>query len=161
MRASDNRFTCACIKNLLKQSSCQLVHVVSIWGFHVHACFTRNLFSLRRQLKLIRYLQRIYVMCDSNRLVSQMRAPLAACREPAGKLWQLCKVVYDFEHNAQYFLIHAPFSRIVVFWHIGNVPQMLRENLCEMDYWYILYLNGIILNWYCIDSCGQLLLNEM
>ena len=28
------------------------------------------------------------------RLVSQMRAPLAACREPAEKLWQLCKVLY-------------------------------------------------------------------
>ena len=27
-----------------------------------------------------------------NRLVSQMRAPLTACRKPAGKLWQLCKV---------------------------------------------------------------------
>ena len=31
-----------------------------------------------------------------NRLVSQMRAPLEACREPAGKLWQLCKVLYVF-----------------------------------------------------------------
>ena len=35
-----------------------------------------------------------------NRLVSQMRAPLATCREPAGKLWQLCKVLYVFEHKA-------------------------------------------------------------
>ena len=25
-----------------------------------------------------------------------MRAPLAACREPAGKLWQLRKVLYVF-----------------------------------------------------------------
>ena len=25
-----------------------------------------------------------------------MRAPLAACREPAGKLWQMCKVLYVF-----------------------------------------------------------------
>ena len=31
-----------------------------------------------------------------NRLVSQMRAPLAACRELAGKLWQLCKVLYVY-----------------------------------------------------------------
>ena len=30
-----------------------------------------------------------------NRVVSQMLAPLAACREPAGKLWQLCKVLYE------------------------------------------------------------------
>ena len=62
---------------------------------------------------------------QSNRLVSQMRAPLAACREPAGKLWQLCKVLYVFEDKTQYLLIHAPFTRIVVFWHISNVPPMI------------------------------------
>ena len=28
-----------------------------------------------------------------NRPFSQIRAPLAACREPTGKLWQLCKVL--------------------------------------------------------------------
>ena len=60
-----------------------------------------------------------------NRLVSQMRAPLAACPEPAGKLWQLCKVLYVFEHKTQYVLIHAPFTSIVVFWHIVNVPPMI------------------------------------
>ena len=60
----------------------------------------------------------------ANRLVSQMRASLAACRESAGKLWQLCKVLYVFEHETQYLLIHAPFTHIVVFWHIGNVPPM-------------------------------------
>ena len=59
-----------------------------------------------------------------NRLVSQMRAPLAACREPAGKIWQLCKVLY-VEHKMQYLLIRAPYTRIVVFWHIGNVPPMI------------------------------------
>ena len=35
-------------------------------------------------------------LCNENRLVSQMRAPLAACREPAGKLWQLYKVLHVF-----------------------------------------------------------------
>ena len=60
-----------------------------------------------------------------NRLVSQMRVPLAACRKPAGKLWQLCKVLYVFEHKMQYILIHAAFTRIVVFRHIGNVPPMI------------------------------------
>ena len=54
-----------------------------------------------------------------------MRAPLAACHEPAGKLRQLCKVLYVFEHKTQYILIHAPFIRIMVFWHIGNVPLMI------------------------------------
>ena len=84
-----------------------------------------------------------------NRLVSQMRASLAACREPAGKLWQLCKVLYVFEHKTQYFLIHAPFIRIVVFWHIGNVPLMISysqiccntttfcksSNICNYNSW--------------------------
>ena len=60
-----------------------------------------------------------------NRLVSQMRAPLAVCREPAGKLWQLWNVLYVFEHKRKYLLIHAPFTRIVVFWHIGNVPPLI------------------------------------
>ena len=62
---------------------------------------------------------------NMNRLVSQMRAPLAGCREPAGKLWQLWKVLYVFEHKTQYLLIHAPFTRIVVFWNNGNVPPMI------------------------------------
>ena len=55
-----------------------------------------------------------------------MRAPLAACREPAGKLWQLTVqgVVY-LEHKTQYLLIHGLYTHIVVFWHIGNVPPMI------------------------------------
>ena len=58
-------------------------------------------------------------------LVSQMRAPLAACREPAREWWQMCKVLYVFEHKTQNILIYAPFTRIVVFWHIDNVPPMI------------------------------------
>ena len=54
-----------------------------------------------------------------------MWAPLAACPEPAEKLWQLYKVFYGFELETQYLLIHAPFTRIVVFWHIGNVPPVI------------------------------------
>ena len=54
-----------------------------------------------------------------------MRVTLAASREPAGKLWQLCKVSYVFEQKTQYLLIHAQFTRIVIFWHIGNVAQMI------------------------------------
>ena len=44
-----------------------------------------------------------------------MRASLEACREPAGKLWQLCKVSYIFERETQHILIHAPFTRTVEF----------------------------------------------
>ena len=66
-----------------------------------------------------------------NRVVSQMRAPLVACRKPAGKLWQLCKVLYVFEHKTQYLLIHSPFTHIMVFWHIGNIdPMMLYSQIC-------------------------------
>ena len=61
----------------------------------------------------------------SKRLVSQMRATLAASREPAGKLWQLCKVLYVFEQITQYLLIHAQFTCIVIFWHICNVAPMI------------------------------------
>ena len=45
--------------------------------------------------------------------------PLVGCCEPAGKLWQPCKVLYVFEHK-QYLLIHAPYTPIVVFWHISQ-----------------------------------------
>ena len=54
-----------------------------------------------------------------------MRATLAASREPAGKLWQLYKVLYVYEQKTQYLLIHAQFTRTVIFWHIGNVPPMI------------------------------------
>ena len=60
-----------------------------------------------------------------NRLVLQMLAPLGACREPAGKLWQLRKVLYVFEHKTQYVLIPTLFTRVVVFWHNANVPPMI------------------------------------
>ena len=44
-----------------------------------------------------------------------MWATLAASREAAGKLWQLCNVLYVFEQKMQYLLIHAQFTRIVIF----------------------------------------------
>ena len=50
-----------------------------------------------------------------------MRAPLAACREPAGSYNRLSYVLYVFAHNTQYPLIHAPHTRIVLFWQIGNL----------------------------------------
>ena len=57
--------------------------------------FLRIVFSLR-------------LLIYQNIPVSQMRAPLPACREPTGKLWQLCKVLYVFEHKT--LLIRAPFT---------------------------------------------------
>ena len=44
-----------------------------------------------------------------------MLAILAASREPAGNLWQLCKVLCVCEQKTQYILIHAQFTRTVIF----------------------------------------------
>ena len=33
-----------------------------------------------------------------------------------------------FEHKAQYLLIRAPFTCMVVFWHISNVPPMISSS---------------------------------
>ena len=49
-----------------------------------------------------------------HRLVSQMRAPLAACSEPVRSYDRLGEVLYVFEDKT-HFLIHVPQSRIVVF----------------------------------------------
>ena len=73
------------------------------------------------------WIKHVFPVCRLNRLISQMQAPLAVCREPATKFWQLSKVMYVFENKAQYLLIRAPFARIVVFWHIGNAPQWSRR----------------------------------
>ena len=45
----------------------------------------------------------------------------AACREPAGIYDKTTRTAICFEHNTQYLLICAPYTRIVVFWHISNI----------------------------------------
>ena len=47
------------------------------------------------------------------RLVSQTRAPLAACCQPAENFNRLREVLYVYEHKTQYILIHAPYTHIV------------------------------------------------
>ena len=32
-----------------------------------------------------------------------------------------------FEHKTQYLLIRAPYTRIMVFWHISNIPPMISQ----------------------------------
>ena len=46
----------------------------------------------------------------------------AACREPAGSYDKTTRTAICFEHKTQYLLIRAPYTRIVVFWHISNIP---------------------------------------
>ena len=48
---------------------------------------------------------------------------------PSGLSWTNREVMTTvqgvFEHKTQYILIHAPFTRIVVIWYIGNVPPAI------------------------------------
>ena len=53
--------------------------------------------------------------------------PQAACREPAGSYDKTTRTAICFEHKTQYLLIHAPYTRIVVFWHISNLPPLFRR----------------------------------
>ena len=52
-----------------------------------------------------------------------MRAPLAACRESEKSYIRLPDVLYVFEHKAQYLSIHAAYTDIVVFRHVGHIPR--------------------------------------
>ena len=48
------------------------------------------------------------------------RRPQAACQEPAGSYDKTTRAAICFEHKTQYLLNRAPYTRIVVFWHIHN-----------------------------------------
>ena len=51
-----------------------------------------------------------------------MRVSLAACRELVGSYNRLPEVPYVSEHKTQYLSVHDPYTPIVVFWHISNMP---------------------------------------
>ena len=51
----------------------------------------------------------------------------AACREPAGSYDKTTRTAICFEHKTQYILIRAPYTRIVVFWHINNIHPWFRR----------------------------------
>ena len=53
---------------------------------------------------------------------------LAACREPAGSYDKTTRTALCFEHKTQYLLIRAPYTRIVVFWHISNIHPMISQS---------------------------------
>ena len=52
----------------------------------------------------------------------------AACREPAGSYDKTTRTVICFEHKTQYLLIRAPYTRMVVFWHISNILPMISRS---------------------------------
>ena len=57
--------------------------------------------------------------------ISQMQALLEACRKLVGDCNRLPEVQYDFEHKAWDLLIYAPYSCIVVFQHISDIPRRI------------------------------------
>ena len=65
--------------------------------------------------------------------------PQAACREPAGSYDKTTRTAICFEQKTQYLLIHAPYTRIVVFWHISNIPPMILQSQisCNTPTFYI------------------------
>ena len=54
--------------------------------------------------------------------------PQAACREPAGSYDKTTRTAICFEHKTQHLLIHAPYTRIVVFWHIMILQSQISCN---------------------------------
>ena len=60
-----------------------------------------------------------------------MQVVLAACRKPAGSCNTLFEMLYVFEHKTLDLLIHAPYTRIVVFWHISYMPPWISwDQIC-------------------------------
>ena len=80
------------------------------------------------------------------RPVSQIRGPWGGCREPVGGDDKTTWTAVCFEHKTQYLLIRAPYTRIVVFWHISNIPPWFRRVKLE-------YRNGL----YSSNICEILL----
>ena len=52
----------------------------------------------------------------------------AACREPAGSYDKTTRTAICFEHKTQYLLIRAPYTRIMVFWHISKITPMIGQS---------------------------------
>ena len=69
-----------------------------------------------------------YILGDAIDQSHRYRRPQAASREPAGSYDKTTRTAICFEHKTQYLLIRAPYTRIVVFWHISNIPPMISQS---------------------------------
>ena len=67
------------------------------------------------------------------------RRPQAACHEQAGSYDKTTRTAICFEHKTQYILIRAPYTRIVVFWHISKIPPVISQSeiSCNTPMFYI------------------------
>ena len=79
----------------------------------------------------------------------------AASREPAGSYDKTTRTAICFEHKTQYLLIRAPYTRIVVFWYISNIPPMISQSQisCNTP---MLYIAAIFVK-YCYITGSWLL----
>ena len=79
----------------------------------------------------------------------------AACRETAGSYDKTSRTAICFEHKTQYLLICVPYTRIVVFWHISNIPPMISQSQisCNTP---TLYITAIFVR-YCYTTGSWLL----
>ena len=76
----------------------------------------------------------------------------AACREPAGSYDKTTRTAICFEHKTQHLLIRAPYTRIVVFWHI---PPMISQSQLSC-YTHTFYIAAIFVK-YCYTTGSWLL----
>ena len=76
---------------------------------------------------------------SENRPVSQIRAPLGGLSRTSGSYDKTTQTAICFEHKTQYLLIRAPYTHIVVFWHISNIPPMISQSQisCNTPTFYI------------------------
>ena len=79
----------------------------------------------------------------------------AACRKPEGSYDKTTQTAICFEHKAQYLLIRAPYTRIVAFWHISNIPPMISQSETSCNT-LMLYIATIFVR-YCYTTGSWLL----
>ena len=79
----------------------------------------------------------------------------AACREPAGSYDKTIRTAICCEHKTQYHLIRTPYTRIIVFWHISNIPPMISHSQisCNTP---MLYIAEIFVRYYYTTACWLL-----
>ena len=66
-------------------------------------------------------------------------SPWAAFCKPAGSYDKTTRTAICFEHKTQYLLIRAPYTRIVIFCHISDIPPMISQSQisCNTPTFYI------------------------
>ena len=79
----------------------------------------------------------------------------AACRGPAGSYDKTTRTAICFEHKTQYLLIRAPYTHIVVFWHISNIPPMISQSQISCNT-LMFYIAAIFVK-YCYTTGSWLL----